>query len=161
MKAVCLDSNIFNNSSQHKLQLREHLNNLQLALGQRPLASCLVLELERKISVRWVWALNQLSMELKLLLNQQLEGSLMELHLEVALSLEQPQQLEEILLLVVLEEAHPRLVVLVVELELEALLLVKPLPSVALEEPLVQEDYSVLQLLLQLQQMILTISLST
>ena len=157
MKAVCLDSNIFNNSSQHKLQLREHLNNLQLALGQRPLASCL--ELERKISVRWVWALNQLSMEPKLLLNQQLEGSLMELHLEVALSLEQPQQLEEILLLVVLEEAHPRLVVLVVELE--ALLLVKPLPSVALEEPLVQEDYSVLQLLLQLQQMILTISLST
>ena len=117
MKAVCLDSNIFNNSSQHKLQLRELLNNLQLALGQKPLASCLVLELERKISVRWVWALNQLSMELKLLLNQQLEGSLMELHLEVALSLEQPQQLEEILLLVVLEEAHPRLVVLVVELE--------------------------------------------
>ena len=123
MKAVCLDSNIFNNSLRRKLQLRELSNQLQ-ASGQRPLASCL--ELERKISVRWVWALNQLSMELKLQPNQQLEGSPTELHLEEAHSLEQPQQLEGAPLLVVSEEGHPRLVVL--EVELEALLSVKPLP---------------------------------
>ena len=65
-------------------------------------------------------------MELKLQPNQQQEGSLMELHLEEAHFLEQPQQLEEILLLVVSEEVHLRPVVLVVELE--ALLLGKPLP---------------------------------
>ena len=97
-------------------------------------------------------------MELKLQPNQQLEGSLTELHLEEAHSLEQPQQLEEVLLLVVLEEAHPRLVVL--EVELEALLLVKPLPLEELGEPPVLEGYSVRQLL-QLRQMILTISQST
>ena len=155
MKAVCLDSNIFNNSQPRKLQLRELSNQLQ-ASGQKPLASCL--ELERKISVRWVWALNQLSMELKLQPNQQQEGSLMELHLEEAHFLEQPQQLEEILLLVVSEEVHLRPVVLVVELE--ALLLGKPLPLEALEELLVLEGYSVRQLL-QLQQMIPTISQQT
>lgn len=65
-------------------------------------------------------------MELKLQPNQQQEGSLMELHLGEAHFLEQPQQLEEILLLVVSEEVHLRPVVLVVELE--ALLLGKPLP---------------------------------
>ena len=64
-------------------------------------------------------------MEPKLPQSQQLEDLHTVLHLEEALSLEQHQRLEEALLQVDLEEAHPRQGVL--EVEQEASSLDKPL----------------------------------
>ena len=120
MKVACLGNSIYSNSLLHRQRQRE-LNN------QRPHSDRSRLDsyqgLERK--VQWVQALNRRFTELKLLQSQQLEDLHTVLHLEEALSLEQHQRLEEALLQVDLEEAHPRQGVL--EVEQEASSLDKPL----------------------------------